>query len=167
MILKASLTCIILGIGLLTHAQQTDSVLTSKSNIKKHLLKDDLQKSYYGQGTVTFNCDTLLDSLFVQEKIVNLQQGTKGYRVQLYKSNSAGSLARKEAYAISARYRAIFPNGDPCYTFFDTPFWIVHVGNYREHHQALKTKKLLEKALKDIQDNISVVPNVVIDTKKK
>lgn len=144
-------------------AQKSDST-TFSYQTSKSLIKKDLEKRYFGEGVVSFHCDSLLDSLFIQDKTVNLQQGTKGYRVQLYKSNSTGSQARKEAYAISAQYRAQFPDGDRCYTFFRRPFWIVQVGDFRLHHQALKLKSQLERSLSDIKENISVVPNTVINT---
>lgn len=165
MVKKATLILAILSINGVKAQQQSDSI-QKQLVVPSSILANSLQRSFYKQGDVKLHKSNLLDSLFVLDKQVNLQQGTKGFRVQLYKSNMSGSIARKEAFELRARYYALYPDGDPCYTYFESPFWIVRIGDYRQVHEALKVKQRLEKALPDIKDNISIQPNTVIDTKK-
>lgn len=167
MLKKTTLALSILCCTTVQAQQPTDSIQKQVVVHPSAILANNLQQSFYKQGQVKLHKDVLLDSLFILDKQVNLQQGTKGYRVQLYNSNRSGSISRNEAFALRARYYALFPNGDHCYTYFNSPFWIVRIGDYRQVHEALKMKQQLERAFPDIKDEISVQPNTVIETKKR
>lgn len=74
---------------------------------------------------------------------------TKGYRIQIYSGESV-----VEADTVAAKFRGwVSANVEgyqaDTYTFFKTPYYRVHVGDFHEREKALKYSRLIKREFKD------------------
>jgi hypothetical protein len=109
------------------------------------LIKDIQYSQTPGKISITENSDIvkLIDKHLYEESKRN---GITGYRIRIY-SNSG-----KQAYTDGPRIQAEFASnhdGIRTYYTFDSPFYLLYVGDFRTHSNAMKFLKSIEQEYPD------------------
>ncbi len=73
-------------------------------------------------------------------------KGISGYRIRIY-ANS-GKQAYSEGPKVQAEFAARY-NGIKTYYSFDSPFYLLYVGDFRTHSEAMKFLKQIERVYPD------------------
>ena len=112
------------------HAQMTGT----------QLIRDIQHAESPGKVTITQDNDIvrLIDKHLYEE---SKRKGITGYRIRIY-SNSG-----KQAYIDGPRIQAEFISqheGIKTYYIFDSPFYLLYVGDFRTHSEAMKFMKSIE-----------------------
>lgn len=93
------------------------------------------------EGELLISADTRLNEMIQKQKQINEKNCpnlVKGYRVQIYSANGAGS--NQKAREIRTKFLTIFPE-IPAYQNFDQTDFKVRVGNCRSKLEAERIKK--------------------------
>lgn len=83
----------------------------------------------------------------------------KGYRVQLYTGNMAGS--KTEAYRRARLVASTFPT-ERSYVVYNAPFWRLVVGNYTSHEEAQAALSRFRTAFPQFSSEIYIVRDKII-----
>jgi hypothetical protein len=89
------------------------------------------------------NIVKLIDKHLYEE---SKRKGIAGYRIRIY-SNS-GKQAYLEGPKVEGEFISKF-NGIKTYYTFDSPFWLLYVGDFRTHSNAMKFLKSIEAQYPD------------------
>jgi hypothetical protein len=119
----------------ISHAQMTGT----------QLMRDIQYSQTPGKVTIKQDNDIvkLIDKHLYEE---SKRKGITGYRIRIY-SNSG-----KQAYTDGPRIQAEFVSnheGIRTYYIFDSPFYLLYVGDYRTHSNAMKFLKSIENVYPD------------------
>jgi len=115
--------------------------------------------SCFASDSIIVKKDSRLDILLSKQAMINkngvyLTHNNKGpgYRLQVLSTNN-----RQEAYTIKGQLLQLFPD-QKSYTFFQSPYFKVRMGNFTEKAEADKFKKQVESIIKR---NVYVVRDIV------
>jgi hypothetical protein len=108
-------------------------------------MKDIQYSQTPGKVTITQDNDIvkMIDKHLYEE---SKRKGITGYRIRIY-SNSG-----KQAYTDGPRVQAEFASnyaGIRTYYMFDSPFYLLYVGDFRTHSNAMKFLKSIEHIYPD------------------
>ncbi len=130
------------------------SIQTEKVSFLEALLeKDSLTGSF-----VVIHQDSLLNIL-INTPRTNKGNTQKGYRVQLYSSNTAKK-AKERAFSIEKRVLQKYPDL-AIYVSYNAPYWKVRVGDCITYASATKLRQYLIKEFPDLQTEIYIVPDQI------
>jgi hypothetical protein len=110
-----------------------------------HLLRSIQQPGFPGKVTIVQSpdiTDVLDKHLFEEGK----KKGITGFRIRIF-SNS-GAQARKEGEVIMANFISQYDD-IKTYFLFDSPFYLLYVGDFRTHSEAMKFLKEIERIYPD------------------
>lgn len=123
--------------------------------------KQFIYSSGNATGKVTYTRDLRLDTLLsVQKNINKANAGIPGYRVQLYRGNQQ-KVSKERAFEIESMVYQKLGDEAEVDVVFTSPYWRVHVGNYRMAWEAMRQEALLKKMFPEIADDISVVKSTI------
>jgi len=110
-----------------------------------YLLRDIQQNRAAGNITITQdeNITKVIDKHLYEE---GKRKGIIGFRIRIF-SNS-GPQARNEGAMIEAGFISRYPDIRTDYVF-DSPFYLLYVGDFRTHSEAMKFLKEIEKYYPD------------------
>jgi hypothetical protein len=105
------------------------------------LLRDIQYAPAPGKITIVQDKDIvqLIDRHLYEE---SKNKGITGFRIRIY-SNS-GKQAYNEGPKVQAEFANRYPGVKPYY-IFDSPFYLLYVGDFRTHSEAMKFLKQIEK----------------------
>ena len=93
------------------------------------------------QGNVEINQSDDIERLMHSFVSINSKKtGIEGYRVQIF--FETGNKARQNAENIRAKLLSEYPN-DKVSVEYDEPYWKVHVGYFRQRHEAIPLMRRL------------------------
>ncbi len=127
-----------------TNANETSSESKPEGNEASHLLISSLSDSYASRSNELPDVFTKIK----QKKEVEIDL-TKGFRIQIYSGQNVF-----DADTIASQFRAwsdttITGYQADTYTFFKTPYYRVHVGDFHNQEKALKFSRLVKRAFRD------------------
>lgn len=131
-----------------------ESIPTKTTSFMENLLEKDTLTGAF----VIVHQDSLLKLLINTPRT---SKGTiyKGYRVQLFSSNTAKT-AKERAFAIEKRVLQKHPDL-AIYVSYNAPFWKVRVGDCTTYNAATKLRQYLVKEFPDLQTEIYIVPDQI------
>lgn len=159
------------------------TLLTSSASVfSQNNIVEKLHTRRAGEGVVTINHDSLINSLIGSNPIKSgstqdyndaiksltgqdnqqnrvptvTEQKTikaRGYRIQIYVGNNS-RVARNEANSIAEKARQEFPEL-PVYTYFQPPRWLCRVGDFRSIEEADSVMRQIKA--KGVFKEISIV----------
>jgi len=122
-------------------------------------ITDRLQRSAWGQGTVTVHQDQALYDLLGSYYNPDRKVQVKGYRIQIYAGGNTRA-SRDAANAAAATARHASPDLG-VYTEFIAPRWLCRVGDFKTFEEA--DAQLREFKKQGLFRDATIIPNQLIN----
>jgi hypothetical protein len=122
-------------------------------------ITDRMQRTAWGQGTVTIHQDEALYNLLGSYYNPDSKIQVKGYRIQIYAGGNTRE-SRDAANAAASTVRQAFPDLG-VYTEFIAPRWLCRVGDYKTFEEA--DAQLREFKKQGLFRGATIIPNQLIN----